>query len=110
MFVIISVLIVCAYICYRSVRYFLLVRSDLVLILEWLDSGNSKKALQEAEKVLKKTPNLQCAKALKALALLQLGREPECLNILNALTAEIPSDNLTLQAMTVCYRDLQQRK
>lgn len=75
-----------------------------------MDSGNSKKALQEAEKVLRKTPNLQCAKALKALSLLQLGREPECLAILNTLTAEIPSDNLTLQAMTVCYRDLQQCK
>lgn len=66
--------------------------------------------MQEAEKVLRKTPNLQCAKALKALALLQLGKSSECIEILSALKAETPSDNSTLQAMAVCYRDLQQRK
>lgn len=60
--------------------------------------------------MLRKTPNLQCAKALKALSLLQLGREAECVSILNGLTAETPSDNSTLQAMTICYRDLGQCK
>lgn len=29
---------------------------------DWLDNGNNKKALQEADKVLKKQPNFQCAK------------------------------------------------
>lgn len=32
------------------------------LFLDWLDNGNNKKALQEAEKVLKKQPNFHCAK------------------------------------------------
>ncbi|KAI4454836.1 n-terminal acetyltransferase-related [Holotrichia oblita] len=77
-------------------------------IYEWLDNGNNKKALQECEKVLKKTSNLQCAKALKALALLRLGKETECCTILDSLTLEKPSDDATLQAMTLCYRELQQ--
>lgn len=72
--------------------------------------GNNKKALQECDKVLKKTPNLHCAKALKALALLRMGKESECVSILNALTEEKPCDDATLQAMTFCYQDLQQRK
>lgn len=81
-----------------------------ILITEWLDSGNNKKALQECDKVLKKTPNLLCAKALKALSVLRMGRESECTNILDALVAENPADDATLQAMTLCYRELQQRK
>lgn len=76
---------------------------------DWLDIGNNKKALQECDKVLKKTPNLQCAKALKALTLHRMGKESEAANILDALTAERPTDDATLQAMTLCYRELQQR-
>lgn len=77
---------------------------------DWLDSGNHKKALQECDKVLKKTPNLQCAKALKSLALLRLGKESESVALLNSLVDEKPCDDGTLQAMTLCYRELQQRK
>jgi N-terminal acetyltransferase B complex non-catalytic subunit len=77
-------------------------------IYDWLDIGNNKKALQECDKVLKKTPNLQCAKALKALTLHRIGKEAEAANILDALTAESPTDDATLQAMTLCYRELQQ--
>lgn len=76
--------------------------------LDWLDVGNNKKALQECDKVLKKTPNLQCAKALKALTLHRFGRSAEAGVILDALTAERPTDEATLQAMTLCYREMQQ--
>ncbi|KAF5280729.1 hypothetical protein FQA39_LY18012 [Lamprigera yunnana] len=79
-------------------------------IYEWLDSGNNKKALQESDKVLKKTPNLLCAKALKALSLLRMGREVECVAILETLGDDSPSDDATLQAMTLCYRELQQQE
>ncbi|KAJ8921252.1 hypothetical protein NQ315_013724 [Exocentrus adspersus] len=77
-------------------------------IYDWLDSGNNKKALQECEKVLKKTPNLHCAKALKAFTLHRMGREAESRNILETLTREQPTDDATLQAMTLCYREMQE--
>ncbi|KAL3271625.1 hypothetical protein HHI36_022099 [Cryptolaemus montrouzieri] len=77
-------------------------------IYEWLDSGNNKKSLQECEKVLKKTPNLLCAKALKALTLLRIGKESDSIAVLDSLTEEKPTDEATLQAMTLCCRELQQ--
>ncbi|CAH0713545.1 unnamed protein product, partial [Brenthis ino] len=77
-------------------------------IYDWLDNGNNKKALQEAEKVLKKSPSLQAARALKALALFRLGKGPEAHSVLDALAKEKPSDDSTLQAMTISYRESQQ--
>ncbi|XP_068623793.1 phagocyte signaling-impaired protein [Battus philenor] len=77
-------------------------------IYDWLDNGVNKKALQEAEKVLKKSPTLQAARALKALALLRLGKKPEAQAVLDALAQEKPSDDTTLQAMTISYRESQQ--
>lgn len=75
-------------------------------IYNWLDEGNNKKALQEAEKVLKKQPNFQCARVLKGLALLRLGKDNECQQILEAIRKELPYDDSTLQAMTICYREM----
>lgn len=75
-------------------------------IYNWLDEGNNKKALQEAEKVLKKQPNFQCARVLKGLALLRLGKDVECQQILEAIRKELPYDDSTLQAMTICYREM----
>ncbi|XP_075983663.1 phagocyte signaling impaired [Anticarsia gemmatalis] len=77
-------------------------------IYDWLDNGNNKKALQEAEKVLKKSPTLQAARALKALALFRLGKGSEAHLVLDALADEKPSDDTTLQAMTISYRESQQ--
>lgn len=51
-------------------------------IYDWLDTGNNKKALQEADKVLKKQPDFQCCKVLKCLALIRLGKEGEAETIL----------------------------
>ncbi|KAH6932585.1 hypothetical protein HPB50_007832 [Hyalomma asiaticum] len=72
-----------------------------------LDNGNHKKALQEAEKLLKKQKDFSCAKALKALALVRLSRSDEALSVLKELQAEAPTDDATLQAMTLCYRELE---
>lgn len=66
--------------------------------------------MQECDKVLKKNPNLICAKALKALTLHRMGKVGECNTILEALTNEKPVDDATLQAMTLCYREMQNRK
>lgn len=80
----------------------------LRLIYDWLDFGNNKKALQEADKVLKKQPGHQCARVLKALALLRLGKENECQVIMDKVRMEIPCDDSTLQAMSICYREIHQ--
>jgi len=74
-------------------------------IYDWLDNGNNKKALQEAEKVLKKQPSLQCAKVLKALALIRLGKSEEAQSTLQEVLSEEPYDDSTLQAMAICYRE-----
>lgn len=70
--------------------------------------GNPKKALQEAEKVLKKNPKLQCAQALKALSFLRLGKEDECQNVLSTLEDTIEHDVATLQVMTFVYKETDQ--
>lgn len=79
-------------------------------VSDWLDNGNNKKALQEAEKVLKKSPSLQSARALKALALFRLGKGQEAFAVLDVLAEEKPCDDTTLQAMTISYRESQQCK
>ncbi|CAD7093319.1 unnamed protein product [Hermetia illucens] len=77
-------------------------------IYELLELGNNKKALQEAEKLLKKMPVLPCGRALKALALLRLGREEESNTLLKALAEEKPSDEATLQVLSFCYKETEQ--
>nr|XP_012136081.1 PREDICTED: N-alpha-acetyltransferase 25, NatB auxiliary subunit isoform X1 [Megachile rotundata] len=77
-------------------------------IYNWLDNGNNKKALQEADKVLKKQPTNQCARVLKALALLRLGKENECQTIMDKVRSEIPCEDSTLQVMSICYRERRQ--
>lgn len=71
-----------------------------------MDNGNNKKALQECDKVLKKTPNSLCARALKALSLLRLGKENDCKQLLETLMDAKPTDDATLQAMMLCYREI----
>lgn len=60
--------------------------------------------------MLKKSPNLQCARALKALALLRMGREDEFEQIFTGLQKENISDDATLQVMKFVYRETDQRK
>ena len=79
-------------------------------IYDWLDNGNNKKALQEAEKVLKKQPDFQCCKALMALALLRLGRDTEAERALDALLKEVPTDDAVLQAMNIAFKELHKRE
>ncbi|XP_035725725.1 N-alpha-acetyltransferase 25, NatB auxiliary subunit-like isoform X1 [Vespa mandarinia] len=77
-------------------------------IYDSLDNGNNKQALQEADKVLRKQPGNQCARVLKALALLRLGKENECHAIMDKVRSEIPCEDSTLQAMSICYREINQ--
>ena len=73
-----------------------------------MDNGNNKKALQEAEKVLKRQPDFVCCRALKSLALIRLNRENEALPILDSITNVGTTDEGALQAMNIGYRELQQ--
>ena len=88
----------------KQIKISILVHSD------WLDNSNNKKALQEAEKVLKKQPDFVCCKALKALALVRLGREEEASPILDSILEKGTCDEGALQAMNVAFRETQQRK
>ncbi|ALC47317.1 psidin [Drosophila busckii] len=73
-----------------------------------LEVGNNRKALQESEKLLKKHPSLMCARALKGLALLRLGRYEESHGCLQAVAEEKPVDDSTLQVLSFCYREMEQ--
>lgn len=73
-----------------------------------LDSNSNKKALSEADKVLKKHPQFLAAKALKALAILRLGRDDESKSILDAIMKEKPVDDGTLQVLTFCFKEMEQ--
>lgn len=78
--------------------------------LDSFEVGNNKKALHEAEKVLKKTPNLRCAKALKGLALLRLGKTEESNAIIDKIVAEKPADESTLQVLSFIYKEIEECK
>ena len=84
--------------------------NDIFALIDWLDNSNNKKALQEADKVLKKQPDFVCCKALKALALVRLGREEEASPILDSILQRGTCDEGALQAMNVALREMQQRK
>ncbi|XP_036322766.1 LOW QUALITY PROTEIN: phagocyte signaling-impaired protein [Rhagoletis pomonella] len=77
-------------------------------IYDSLEVGNNRKALQETEKLLKKHPNMWCARALKALALLRLGRYDESQVMLRTVSSEKPVDDPTLQVLSFCYKELEQ--
>uniref|UniRef100_A0AAG5CYU9 Phagocyte signaling-impaired protein n=1 Tax=Anopheles atroparvus TaxID=41427 RepID=A0AAG5CYU9_ANOAO len=74
-------------------------------IWESIEIGNYKKALQDVEKMLKKKPTIQCARALKAWAYLRLGKEEESNALIAALEQEEPIEAPTLHALTLCYKE-----
>jgi N-terminal acetyltransferase B complex non-catalytic subunit len=58
---------------------------------------------------LKKQPDFPCCKVLKSLALMRMGRETEAVPILDSVLEESPTDESTLQAMNIAYKELQLR-
>uniref|UniRef100_A0A0B7AIK1 Uncharacterized protein n=1 Tax=Arion vulgaris TaxID=1028688 RepID=A0A0B7AIK1_9EUPU len=77
-------------------------------IYDCLDNGNNKKAIQEADKVLKKQKDLTCAKVLKALALIRMGQMSKGSELLEEIHHSEPTDEQTLSAMSICYKETQQ--
>lgn len=75
---------------------------------ELLDSGNNKKVIAEADKLLKKQSNFTCVKVLKALALVRLNKVEDARQILDPVIEEAPTDDGTIQALSICYRELEE--
>ncbi|XP_019853381.1 PREDICTED: N-alpha-acetyltransferase 25, NatB auxiliary subunit-like [Amphimedon queenslandica] len=75
-------------------------------VYDALDNAQHKKVMQMVDKILKKSPNLHCAKALKAIALLRLGRGDEGTKLINSVIECRPGDNATLQAVFMYCREL----
>jgi N-terminal acetyltransferase B complex non-catalytic subunit len=78
-------------------------------IYDAIDGGQCKKAIQEADKVLKKHPYLMTAKALKALALIRLDRNAEALPLLDIVETHIveeEAEDNTIQAIVHCFKEI----
>ncbi|KAL5489723.1 MDM20 [Sanghuangporus weigelae] len=75
-------------------------------IYDAVDSGSNKLAVQQCNKVLKKYPNLDVVKALKALAIVRMNKIDECLPICDEVLASKPADLDTLNVMMLVLRAL----
>lgn len=73
--------------------------------LDALEAGNTKKALHETEKVLKKAPNLQVGRALKGIALQRLGRIDESTVIIDQIMAEKSIETGTLTVLSYIFKE-----
>uniref|UniRef100_A0A914I777 N-terminal acetyltransferase B complex subunit MDM20 homolog n=1 Tax=Globodera rostochiensis TaxID=31243 RepID=A0A914I777_GLORO len=78
-------------------------------LYDLVDAGQNKKAISEADKMLKKHPKLHTANALKALALIRIERFNDAEALINSLedicrTDEI--DEAFVQALSHCYKEL----
>ena len=80
-------------------------RCCIIVFVEAIDNLQYKKAVQLCDKVLKKQSDLQSGRALKALALSRLQKMDEALGLVEQLVTEQPSDEGTLQAMTMYFRE-----
>ncbi|CAK8694341.1 unnamed protein product [Clavelina lepadiformis] len=76
-------------------------------IYEQLDNGNNKKAFHEAEKVLRKQKDLLAAKVLKTIALHRMGKQQEAFALSNVIVAQEPTDENSLQGLSLYYKEIQ---
>ncbi|XP_071999015.1 N-alpha-acetyltransferase 25, NatB auxiliary subunit isoform X2 [Engystomops pustulosus] len=75
-------------------------------IYDYLDNGNNKMAIQQAEKLLKKHRDLHCAKVLKAIGFQRTGKQEEAFVLAQEVAALEPTDDNSLQALTILYREM----
>ncbi|KAI8336826.1 N-acetyltransferase B complex non catalytic subunit-domain-containing protein [Chlamydoabsidia padenii] len=71
-----------------------------------IDDGQFKVALQHANKLLKKSPNWNLVKALKAIVLIRTGKTDEATDLCQQVKKSIPTDEPTLQAIGIAYKEL----
>uniref|UniRef100_A0A8C7WSV5 Uncharacterized protein n=1 Tax=Oryzias sinensis TaxID=183150 RepID=A0A8C7WSV5_9TELE len=77
---------------------------------DYLDNGNNKMAIQQADKLLKKHKDLHCAKVLKAIGLQRTGKQDEAFSLAQEVTTLEPTDDNSLQALTILYREMHRRE
>ncbi|ODM89825.1 Phagocyte signaling-impaired protein [Orchesella cincta] len=75
-------------------------------LYELIDSGNNKRVVSEADKILKKLPDFTCAKVFKALALIRLKHEEEARDILEPIKKQVQIDEAVIQGLSYCYEEL----
>ncbi|XP_007490095.3 N-alpha-acetyltransferase 25, NatB auxiliary subunit isoform X2 [Monodelphis domestica] len=75
-------------------------------IYDYLDNGNNKLAIQQADKLLKKHKDLHCAKVLKAIGLQRTGKQDDAFALAREVAALEPTDDNSLQALTILYREM----
>ncbi|KAM6986432.1 N-alpha-acetyltransferase 25, NatB auxiliary subunit [Aplochiton taeniatus] len=75
-------------------------------IYDYLDNGNNKMAIQQADKLLKKHKDLYCAKVLKAIGLQRTGKQDEAFSLAQEVSTLEPTDDNSLQALTILYREM----
>uniref|UniRef100_A0AAR2LQB3 N(alpha)-acetyltransferase 25, NatB auxiliary subunit n=1 Tax=Pygocentrus nattereri TaxID=42514 RepID=A0AAR2LQB3_PYGNA len=75
-------------------------------IYDYLDNGNNKMAIQQADKLLKKHRDLHCAKVLKAIGLQRTGKQDEAFTLAQEVANLEPTDDNSLQALTILYREM----
>ncbi|TFK54787.1 hypothetical protein OE88DRAFT_1653277 [Heliocybe sulcata] len=75
-------------------------------IYDALDTGSNKSAILSCNKLLKKYPNNDLAKALKALAMVRSQKVEESLILCDEVLARKPTDDATLSAMSHVLRGL----
>ncbi|XP_077478311.1 N-alpha-acetyltransferase 25, NatB auxiliary subunit isoform X1 [Stigmatopora argus] len=75
-------------------------------IYDYLDNGNNKMAIQQADKLLKKHKDLHCAKVLKAIGFQRTGKQDEAFSLAQEVTSLEPTDDNSLQALTILFREM----
>ncbi|KAL1930984.1 hypothetical protein VTP01DRAFT_10121 [Rhizomucor pusillus] len=75
-------------------------------LYEAIDDGQNKQALQHANKLLKKNADWPLVKALKAVVLVRTGKDAEAEELCQQVKKCVPTDDATLQAVTMAYREL----
>uniref|UniRef100_A0A673CTL4 N-alpha-acetyltransferase 25, NatB auxiliary subunit n=1 Tax=Sphaeramia orbicularis TaxID=375764 RepID=A0A673CTL4_9TELE len=63
-------------------------------------------AIQQADKLLKKHKDLHCAKVLKAIGLQRTGKQDEAFTLAQEVATLEPTDDNSLQALTILYREM----
>uniref|UniRef100_A0A8C1LZX8 N-alpha-acetyltransferase 25, NatB auxiliary subunit n=1 Tax=Cyprinus carpio TaxID=7962 RepID=A0A8C1LZX8_CYPCA len=63
-------------------------------------------AIQQADKLLKKHKDLHCAKVLKAIGLQRTGKQDEAFTLAQEVAILEPTDDNSLQALTILYREM----
>ncbi|KAI9256943.1 N-acetyltransferase B complex non catalytic subunit-domain-containing protein [Sporodiniella umbellata] len=75
-------------------------------LYEAIDEEQHKLALTHCSRLLKKSPDWPLVKALKALTLVRTGKDDEGLQICDQVKKTIPTDDSTLQALTLALKEL----